>query len=201
MVEIQDINYSSLRRTLAALGVKMPGRARQIGDGGYAMVLATSDRRVVKVTEDDDDAKLAKVILRRKRKPRHVVHVDHVFKFSGFWVIVAERLQKMPDHVYDAWYHPRDLMDACRSGPLPSHCTYGVQYGIAQTVTLSVASRDGWEEMFDAQQQVCESLFELGCDSASDVHEENVMYRKKTREYVLVDLGYISSAKHKIEAH
>jgi hypothetical protein len=183
------------RNKLKALGYD-PTRAKVLGEGTQGTAFLLKNGKVLKITEDQTEAKASAIIA--GKMTNNLVRVERVFLFgkTGLYGIVMENLEPLSGLEEDFWDNFRDLFEDIDPGKT-------IKWKELQSLIYYKLQDDGYEEdeiygyLDEAEEnnlpQIINELYKYGI-VFWDYHGKNLM--KRGNQTVLIDLGYSNINKN-----
>lgn len=183
------VMFEAALRCLERAGYPQPGRV--LGEGVFATAYELGEHLVAKVTCDETDAAVAELARRAQLTGgcRNLMRVERVWQVQTDFLIVAERLQPIPEHLHK--YLPSRLSSIeCNSsnihdvvrkwregvGMVSTEWWYGDRATVWGTAAANILG-------------IAEDLASIGVTRFTDYHRYNVMLRPGDR-IVLSDFGF-----------
>ncbi len=101
-----NINQFVIDRVLTMYNIDPDDK---LGDGSYGIAYNYGPNLVLKITTDQSEAVLANKI--KGNKFKHISEIQSVVKMKGenIFIIILEKLEPLPDYLFDAVYYLREL--------------------------------------------------------------------------------------------
>ncbi len=180
---------------MKALGYD-PTRAKVLGEGTQGTAFLLKNGKVLKITEDQTEAKASAIIA--GKMTNNLVRVERVFLFgkTGLYGIVMENLEPLSGLEEDFWDNFRDLFEDIDPGKT-------IKWKELESLIYYKLQDDGYEEdeiygyLDEAEEnnlpQIINELYKYGI-VFWDYHGKNLM--KRGNQTVLIDLGYSNINKN-----
>ena len=189
-------------------GITLPKGSKNIGRGSQGVAYALPGNKVLKITEDDSEAKAASLISGKKLDGLYYVYGVFKMPDSEFYVVIQEKLSGDGGNAYIKF---RETLGSFAEWLDSKAATNGEKRLYIKSVIHTLSMSDGWNVDMQRKWKEYEksttvpkesqdirnglvSLKKLGIDW-NDLHGGNIM--KSSRGWVIIDIGYsISSGKN-----
>ena len=174
---------------LKKLGYDTKG-AKELGEGTQGVAFLLKNGKVLKITEDESEAKSSAIIA--GKMTNYLVRVERVFSFgeTNLFGIVMENLEPLSGIEQDFWNDFRNLFEDIDPGEL-------INWKKMESLIYYKLEDEGYEQddiyayLHEAEQnnlpQIVNELYKYGI-IFWDYHGDNLM--KRGKQTVLIDLGY-----------